>query len=139
VVLLDAPCSGTGTMRRHPEIPWRLAPAALDATHPESLPSLQLRLVEAAATQVAPGGRLVYATCSVLPQENEACIQAFLATPAGAAFERLPFEETPGFKALTAQEQAALQAHLTPAGAFASMPAPGKPDGHYAVCIRRKP
>ncbi len=66
VVLLDAPCSGTGTLRRHPEIKWRLQPADL-----EELASAQRRLIDAACDLVAEGGALVYATCSVEPEENE--------------------------------------------------------------------
>lgn len=66
VVLLDAPCSGTGTLRRHPEIKWRLQPADL-----EELVAAQRRLIDAACELVAEGGSLVYATCSVEPEENE--------------------------------------------------------------------
>ncbi len=65
-VLLDAPCSGTGTLRRHPEIRWRLRPEDL-ARHAEQ----QRRLAQAAAELVAPGGFLLYATCSLEPEENE--------------------------------------------------------------------
>jgi 16S rRNA (cytosine967-C5)-methyltransferase len=65
-VLLDAPCSGTGTLRRHPEIKWRLQAADLDG-----LADTQLRLIDAACELVAKGGALVYATCSVEPEENE--------------------------------------------------------------------
>jgi 16S rRNA (cytosine967-C5)-methyltransferase len=73
-VLVDAPCSGFGTLRRNPDLKWR---------HPESaiaeLAAKQARLLAAAATLVKPGGRLVYATCSVLPDENEAIVEGFLA------------------------------------------------------------
>ena len=64
-VLLDAPCSGTGTLRRHPEIRWRVAPADLPA-----LAATQRRLAAAAAALLAPAGVLVYATCSLEPEEN---------------------------------------------------------------------
>jgi 16S rRNA (cytosine967-C5)-methyltransferase len=66
VVLLDAPCSGTGTLRRHPEIKWRLQAADLG-----ELAVTQLRLLDAACELVAEGGALVYATCSVEPEEND--------------------------------------------------------------------
>lgn len=73
-VLVDAPCSGLGTLRRNPDLKWR--------QHPESLQALletQARILRQAARCVAPGGRLVYATCSVLPEENEQQVEAFLA------------------------------------------------------------
>ena len=72
-VLVDAPCSGTGTLRRNPDIKWRQNPEALD-----ELCALQARILASAARCVAPGGRLVYATCSLLPQENEAQAETFL-------------------------------------------------------------
>jgi 16S rRNA (cytosine967-C5)-methyltransferase len=65
-VLIDAPCSGLGALRRNPEIRWRLQESDL-----VSLPALQLEIAERALDLVAPGGRLIYATCSVLPEENE--------------------------------------------------------------------
>jgi 16S rRNA (cytosine967-C5)-methyltransferase len=73
VVLLDAPCSGTGTLRRHPDARWRIDPAAL-----VELAQLQAELLRAAASIVAPGGVLVYATCSLEPEENEHQVEAFL-------------------------------------------------------------
>ncbi len=73
-VLVDAPCSGTGTLRRNPDIKWRQNPEAL-----VELCELQARILASAARCVAPGGRLVYATCSLLAQENEAQAEAFLA------------------------------------------------------------
>lgn len=73
-VLVDAPCTGTGTWRRNPDGRWTLAPDDLA----ELLPK-QAAILDAAARLVKPGGRLVYATCSVLPDENERQIDAFLA------------------------------------------------------------
>lgn len=73
-VLVDAPCSGTGTWRRNPDAPWRLDPSDL-----RRLCDLQDRILASAARLVRPGGRLVYATCSLLPVENAARIEAFLA------------------------------------------------------------
>lgn len=72
-VLVDAPCSGTGTLRRNPEIRWRISPADL-----EDLSERQPRLLFNAARAVKPGGRLVYSTCSVEREENEAVVQMFL-------------------------------------------------------------
>ena len=82
LVFLDAPCTGTGTLARHPEIAWSLEPSA-----PAELAALQAELLASAAARVAPGGRLVYATCSVLDEENDAVVRAFLASSAGAPFE----------------------------------------------------
>src|SRR5690606_33920311 len=73
-VLVDAPCTGSGTWRRRPDAKWRLTQRALDARVAE-----QAALLAGAAGYVRPGGRLVYVTCSVLPEENEAQIAAFLA------------------------------------------------------------
>ena len=68
-VLLDAPCSGLGTLRRNPEIRWRLTPAGINKCM-----QLQKRLLKSAAQYVKPGGRLVYSVCTVTPEENEVVI-----------------------------------------------------------------
>jgi 16S rRNA (cytosine967-C5)-methyltransferase len=73
-VLVDVPCTGFGTLRRNPDLKWRQSEADL-----AELAHKQAQIVDAAATLVKPGGRLVYATCSVLPDENDAIIDAFLA------------------------------------------------------------
>ena len=73
LVLVDAPCSGSGTWRRQPELKWRLTPNRL-----EQFIKIQDQLLAEAASSLKPGGRLVYATCSVLPCENEGRIAAFL-------------------------------------------------------------
>nr|WP_238531887.1 RsmB/NOP family class I SAM-dependent RNA methyltransferase [Achromobacter arsenitoxydans] len=74
-VLVDAPCSGIGTLRRNPDLKWRQHPEAL-----AELAQLQERILNSAARCVAPGGRLVYATCSLLAEENEAQADRFLAS-----------------------------------------------------------
>ncbi|HSC19362.1 MAG TPA: RsmB/NOP family class I SAM-dependent RNA methyltransferase [Rhizomicrobium sp.] len=71
-VLVDAPCSGTGTWRRQPELRWRLAPERLEA-----LRNAQAQLLAEGARHLKPCGRLIYATCSLLPSENEDQIAAF--------------------------------------------------------------
>lgn len=72
-VLVDAPCSGLGTLRRNPDLKWRQHPDALG-----EMIEVQARILRQAAACVAPGGRLVYASCSLLPEENEQQVQAFL-------------------------------------------------------------
>ncbi len=72
-VLLDAPCSATGTIRRHPDVAWIKEEADI-----ARLAQLQARLLDRAATLVRPGGRLVYCTCSLEPDEGEAQVAAFL-------------------------------------------------------------
>lgn len=73
-VLVDAPCTGVGALRRNPEARWRLTPADL-----QRLPAEQLAIAERALDLVGPGGRLVYATCSILGPENEAVVGELLA------------------------------------------------------------
>ena len=72
-VLLDAPCSGTGTLRHNPEIRWRL-----QASDIEELALKQKKILANAAAMVRPGGHLVYSTCSFEPEENEEVISDFL-------------------------------------------------------------
>jgi 16S rRNA (cytosine967-C5)-methyltransferase len=72
-VLVDAPCTGTGTWRRNPDGRWTLRPEDLAELVPK-----QAAILDAAARLVKPGGGLIYATCSVLPAENEQQIEAFL-------------------------------------------------------------
>lgn len=78
VVVVDAPCSGVGTWRRNPELRWRLTPQRL-----AELTELQSRLIREGASLVKPGGKLVYMTCSVLMEEDEDIVQAFLKDHAG--------------------------------------------------------
>lgn len=108
VVLVDAPCSGTGTWRRNPEARWRLTPARLDR-----LTALQARLIRVAASLVKPGGHLVYIVCSLLDEEGADQVATFLhdhpgwavdglrpvaGRPHGAGFRLTPaVERTDGF------------------------------------------
>ena len=85
-VLLDAPCSGSGTWRRNPDAKWRLAPKDI-----EELVALQRRILESAARLVKPRGRLIYATCSLLRRENQEQVEWLLG--ANPAFRLLPVAE----------------------------------------------
>jgi len=84
-ILVDAPCSGTGTLGRNPEIKWRLQPADLDDLHRR-----QTALLANARAALGPGGVLVYSTCSLEPEENEAVVAAVLGQPALETLLRLP-------------------------------------------------
>ncbi|MFP4674347.1 MAG: RsmB/NOP family class I SAM-dependent RNA methyltransferase [Opitutales bacterium] len=92
-VMLDAPCSNTGVIQRHPDIKWRLQPDDI-----ENRARLQKELLASAARLVRPGGRLVYSTCSIEARENRAVVEAFLASREGETFslteliESLPWE-----------------------------------------------
>ena len=85
-VLVDAPCSGSGAWRRNPAAKWSLTPEQL-----QEYKSAQAQILAAAALLVAPGGRLIYATCSVLPEENEDQVERFHA--AQADFKPLPVRQ----------------------------------------------
>lgn len=112
-ILLDAPCSGSGTMRRHPEIKWRITEEDVKA-----ISRLELALLKEASTKLAEGGRLTYATCSVFKREDEEVIEAFLASEEGSDFEIEPL----GGKAKY----------------FFAKPTTGGPDVHFACILRKK-
>jgi 16S rRNA (cytosine967-C5)-methyltransferase len=105
-VLLDAPCSATGTLRRHPDVARHKSPA--DVT---KLAAAQARLLDAAIALVAPGGLLVYCVCSLEPQEGLDQVERVLA--AGAPLVRVP---------ITADEVGGLAELITPAGDLRSLP-----------------
>jgi 16S rRNA (cytosine967-C5)-methyltransferase len=80
LVLIDAPCTGTGTWRRNPDAKWRMRPGALEVRLKD-----QIAVLDRAASLVKPGGRIAYITCSVLPPENGAQVEAFIARHPGFA------------------------------------------------------
>ncbi len=138
-VFVDAPCSGTGTLRRHPEIVWSLTPDALDFDKEHSLPRLQFDMLCASAARVRLGGTLVYATCSVLREENEAVIERFLASQAGASFLRAPIMDAPCVQALGEPARSWMQDAVCMDNERASVrwsPVPHGCDGHF--CCRMK-
>ncbi len=100
-VLVDAPCSGLGTLRRNPDLKWRQSPESV-----KELEQKQAAILRSAARLVKPGGRLVYATCSVLPEENEAIAEAFSAEHPGF----LPIEAGELLAGLKVEGAAALAA-----------------------------
>jgi 16S rRNA (cytosine967-C5)-methyltransferase len=128
-VLLDAPCSSTGTVRRHPDIPWQKQPADL-----AKLSALQQRLLDNAARIVKPGGSIVYCTCSLEPEEGEAAIAAFLA--------RTP---TVGRRPIAAADIFGQADFLTPDGDLRTLPCHwpspdarmGGLDGFFAARLER--
>ena len=97
-ILVDAPCSGSGTWRRSPELRWRLTPARLDA-----LLQTQTRVLDLAAPLVKPGGRLVYAVCSLIEREGAGQVEAFLSRHSGWRVHTLPDwgQESGGGRLLT--------------------------------------
>ena len=123
-VLVDAPCSGLGVLRRDPEIRWRRGPADLPRFAAE-----QLSMVSHAAAAVRPGGHLVYATCSSEPDENEDVVAAFL--DAHSDFEPAPSDRTdpvpPGLGAV-----------LDERGRLSTTPARHQLDAFFAVVLRRR-
>ena len=90
-VLLDAPCSATGTIRRHPDLPFVRDPLGL-----KDLFTLQASLIDRAIGMIRPGGRLVFATCSLLPDEGERQIAAALSRHAGLALDTAALSRLPG-------------------------------------------
>lgn len=123
-VLVDAPCSGLGTLRRHPEKRWRLAPEDL-----ETLPRLQLAMLEQASSLVRPGGVLVYSTCTVARAENQDVVSAFLASEAGKNFQT---------RELSTTVPVAWRRFLTEEGWFASVPERDGMDGHFVARLERR-
>jgi 16S rRNA (cytosine967-C5)-methyltransferase len=125
LVLLDAPCTATGTIRRHPDLPW--IKGAGDVT---AQTALAYDLLESAATMVAPDGLLVFAVCSLEREEGEEQIAAFLATH--PEFARMP---------LSAQEVHGHDEWITPDGDLRTLPCHlsdvGGMDGFYAARLRR--
>jgi len=127
-ILVDAPCSGTGTLARHPEIRWRLRPEQLSEFH-----QLQVGILSAAIKQLAPGGRLVYSTCSMEQEENEEVVSEVLSS-------------LPSIKPVARNEiTKSLAPHLIPGidpqslfdtlGQFRTSPAAQRTDGFFAAVL----
>lgn len=120
-VLVDAPCSGLGTLRRNPDVKWRQTPQAL-----AELNEKQASILAGAARLVKPGGRLVYATCSILDEENEAIVEQFLA--ARDDFVLVPMKD------VLAEQKIALEMD-----AYLKLsPQKHQTDGFFAAVLERK-
>jgi 16S rRNA (cytosine967-C5)-methyltransferase len=120
LVFVDAPCTGTGSWRRHPDTKWRLTPQALERRLAE-----QDQVLDEATAFVKPGGRIVYVTCSVLPEEDEDRVTAFLA-------------RHPAFQVAPATTDPMLEKHLTPESYLRLSPRTAGTDGFF-VAVLGKP
>ncbi len=123
-ILLDAPCSATGTIRRHPDLPY-----AKDGSEFAALIEMQPQMLDHALALLKPGGRLVYCTCSLLPDEGEVQVDEALARHAGLRVDRAALD-LPGISA----------DWVTPEGGLRLRPdfwaAQGGMDGFYMACLR---
>lgn len=120
LVFIDAPCTGTGSWRRHPDTKWRLTPEALAKRQQD-----QDQVLEEGTKYLRPGGRIVYVTCSVLPEEDEDRVEAFLTRHPD--FARKPAARTPD-----------LAPFLTPAGDLRLTPRASKTDGFYVAVLEKQ-
>jgi 16S rRNA (cytosine967-C5)-methyltransferase len=118
-VLVDAPCSGLGTLRRNPEIKWRLGAADIPP-----LATFQGRLLDRAALYVIPGGTLVYSTCTLLGRENEDVVDGFL-------------RRRPEYRQVTVFPQGIPPDMLDPSGFFRTFPHRQGTDGFFAAVLRK--
>lgn len=118
LVFVDAPCSGSGTWRRHPDAKWRLSPEALQRRLNE-----QRKVLDQASVFVKPGGRLVYVTCSIFAEENEDQVEAFAAR--NGDFQARPLDIFPD--------------DLTAQGFLRLSPRKAGTDGFFAALLDRKP
>lgn len=119
-VLLDVPCTGTGTFRRHPDARWRLKPSDVVV-----MAALQRSLLRSAAEVVKPGGLLVYSTCSLEPEENDAQVERFLA-------------ESEGEWRLEPPPEGTVPAAALDAGRLSVLPQRHGTDGAFAARLRRR-
>ena len=118
-MLIDVPCTGTGTFRRHPDARWRLKISDLAV-----MSALQKTILRAGANVVRPGGLLVYSTCSLEPEENDAQVDSFLA-------------ENPHF-VLEPPPEGAVSPDLLDNGRLRVLPQHHGTDGAFAARLRRK-
>ncbi|CAH1648908.1 RsmB/NOP family class I SAM-dependent RNA methyltransferase [Hyphomicrobiales bacterium] len=127
LVLVDAPCTGSGTWRRNPDAKWRVRPGALAERIKD-----QAEVLARAAKLVKPGGRIAYITCSMLPEENDEAIRAFLGKHAG--FSAIaPIDMLKG-----AESDFSLLARFATAFGLQLSPRRTGTDGFYLACLQRR-
>ena len=126
LVLVDAPCTGSGTWRRNPDAKWRVRPGALAERIKD-----QAEVLARAAKLVRPGGRIAYITCSVLPEENDEAIRAFLARHPGFALVA-PIDVLKG-----AESDFSLLARFATECGLQLSPRRSGTDGFYLACLQR--
>jgi 16S rRNA (cytosine967-C5)-methyltransferase len=129
-ILVDAPCSGTGTLARNPEIRWRLAEEDLSELH-----KTQVALLSNAITHLADGGRLVYSTCSLEPEENEQVIAEALR---GTGVRIAPAAESAARIGGYLAEGVAARGLFDSSGAFRTFPPEQNTDGFYACVLEKR-
>jgi 16S rRNA (cytosine967-C5)-methyltransferase len=129
LVVIDAPCTGTGTWRRNPDAKWRMRPGALEIRIKE-----QAEVLDRAASLVKPGGRITYITCSVLAEENSEQIRSFLGRHSG--FAVVPPEETASVLGDKAEEFAA--AALASSEGWLMTPRRTGTDGFFVAVLTRQ-
>jgi len=128
-ILVDAPCSGTGTLARHPEIRWRLRQEPLAEFH-----ALQTKLLHVALAHLAPGGRLVYSTCSIELEENESVIAA---VDSSGAYRIVPAAESARLLARHLSPNVDADALVNACGYFHTSPAEQGTDGFFAAVLEK--
>jgi 16S rRNA (cytosine967-C5)-methyltransferase len=129
LVLIDAPCSGTGTWRRNPDAKWRIRPGALEIRTKD-----QIEVLDRAAPLVKPGGRIAYITCSVLREENSEQVHAFIARHPGFVVQ--PPEETASV--LWDKAEAFAGAALKSPEGWLMTPRRTATDGFFVSVLRRQ-
>lgn len=129
-LLLDAPCSSTGTVRRHPDVLWTKTEADI-----VKLAGVQRRLLDHAARLVKPGGALVFSNCSLDPMEGEDLIRAFLADTPAYVLDPIAPDSMPGISAFIAPEG---WLRTTPAGMTMATPALSGLDGFFAARLKNR-
>ena len=129
-VLLDAPCSSTGTVRRHPDVPWTKTPADI-----AKLADLQKRLLVRAVALAKPGGKIVFSNCSLDPEEGERLVEAFLEETPGVAADPIRPDEAPGIAPFLTPRG---WLRTTPTGLDLGRPAISGLDGFFAARFIRR-
>jgi 16S rRNA (cytosine967-C5)-methyltransferase len=138
-ILVDAPCSGTGTLARHPEIRWRLRPEQLGELH-----RLQVTILASALDALAPGGRLVYSTCSLEPEENESVIAEVLRQrrassqlPTGHHFSLVDAAKSADILAPQLAQGVEPASLFDSSGFFRTVPGEHPTDGFFAAILEK--